>query len=579
MRTLPAAVVAALLACGASSVFAATFTVTNTNDSGPGSLRQAILDANATPGADTIAFNIPGTGVRTISPLSSLPALTDDAGTTIDGYTQPGSSPSTLALGDNAVLTIELTGVSVPGVADGITIRSSSSAIRGLVINQFDRGIAILRGSGNSVAGCFVGTDASGSVSRANRTGVHLQGTEILGNAILPLDNQTIGGTDPASRNLVSGNSEVGIGGQNVVDSVVEGNYIGTTRTGAAPLGNGIDGVLFTFSRGVSFGASVSGAGNLISGNVGGGLVLGPGGPMFIVGNRIGINAPGSAPLPNGIGIAAAQADGTRIGGLGAGDGNVVSGNLADGIRLANCQNYLVQGNFIGTDSRGLLPIPNLGQGISIFAGSSGHRIGGLSPEERNVIAYNGQAGVAIGRDAFDTSVSDRVSGNSIHDNGGLGIDLGSDGVTVNDSGDGDTGPNNLQNFPVLSSATSNGLSTRIRGSLNSSPGRTFTVEFFASPACDGSGNGEGQSFLGATLVTTDGSGNAVIDVTLSVPSLGQVLTATAMDAVSSTSEFSACVAVMGPPSPSTPVPLGWPVLVALGVLLAGAGAFLSRGR
>jgi hypothetical protein len=125
----------------------------------------------------------------------------------------------------------------------------------------------------------------------------------------------------------------------------------------------------------------------------------------------------------------------------------------------------------------------------------------------------------------------------------------------------------------------SNGVSTGVRGSLNSSPGTAFTIEFFASPVCDGSGNGEGQTLLGATAVTTDGSGNAVIDVTLSAPSFGQVLTATATDAAGNTSEFSGCVAVMGLPSPTAPVPLGWPVLAALGALLGAAGALLSRRR
>ena len=244
-----------------------------------------------------------------------------------------------------------------------------------------------------------------------------------------------------------------------------------------------------------------------------------------------------------------------------------------------NCRQYVVQGNFVGTDSTGLLPIPNLGHGISIYTFSNGQTIGGQSPAERNVIAYNGQAGIEIGRGIADGSIGNRVSGNSIHDNGGLGIDLGSDGVTANDPGDGDAGPNNLQNFPVLSAATSNEVSTGVRGSLDSSPATSFTIEFFASPVCDGSGNGEGQTFIGAAAVTTDGSGNAVIDATVPASSVGQVVTATATDAAGNTSEFSACVAVTGLPSPSVPVPLRWPVLAALGILLAAGGAFLSRGR
>jgi hypothetical protein len=572
VRILPAAAIAALLGCGAWSVSAATFTVTNTNDAGPGSLRQAILDANATPGADTIAFNIPGTGVRTISPLSSLPALTDDGGTTIDGYTQPGSSPNTLLLGDNAVLSVELSGTAAGAGAAGITTRSASNVIRGLVINRFDVGISIQR-SGNLVTGCFVGTDPGGSLSLGNRIGVELNqlGADV--------DSVAIGGASPAYRNLVSGNSDAGIAGQAVVDSSVEGNYVGTTRTGMAALGNRGDGLVFGFCVRVTIGGKAPGAGNLISGNSLRGINLGASQENLIQGNLIGTNATGSAALPNLVGIGLAQSITNKIGGSAIGEGNVISGNSQDGIFLANCQNHVVQGNFIGTDSAGLLPIPNLGHGMSIFAFSNGHTIGGQGPAERNVVAYNGHAGIAVGRDALDTSVGNRFSGNSIHDNGGLGIDLGADGVSANDGGEGDSGPNNLQNFPVLFAATSNGVSTGVRGSLNSSPGTAFTIEFFASPVCDGSGNGEGQTFLGATAVTTDGSGNAVIDVTLTAPPFGQVVTATATDPAGSTSEFSACVAVMGLPSPTAPVPLGWPVLAALGVLLAGAGAVLARGR
>ena len=346
-----------------------------------------------------------------------------------------------------------------------------------------------------------------------------------------------------------------------------------------APLGNGGDGLLLTYSFRVTIGGEALGSGNLISGNSLRGINLGASQEIRIQGNRIGTNATGSSALPNLVGIGIAQSISTRIGGSATGEGNVIGGNLQDGVFLANCQNHVVRGNFIGTDFAGLLPIPNLGHGVSIFAFSNGHTIGGQGLAERNVIAYNGHAGIAVGRDAMDTSVGNRFSGNSIHDNGGLGIDLGGDGVTANDAGDGDPGPNILQNFPVLSTATSNGVSTGVRGSLNSLPGTAFTIEFFASPICDGSGYGEGQTFLGATEVTTDGVGNAVVDVTLPASSFGQVVTATATDPVGNTSEFSTCVAVMGLPSPTAPVPLGWPVLAALGVLLAGTGAFLSRGR
>src|SRR5438105_5790153 len=116
---------------------AVTFTVTNTNDSGAGSLRQAILDANANPGTDMISFNIPGGGSHVITPASALPTITDPV--EIDGYTQAGASPNTLLDGDNAVLLIELNGSNIGGftLTPGLQINASNCEVRGLVINRF----------------------------------------------------------------------------------------------------------------------------------------------------------------------------------------------------------------------------------------------------------------------------------------------------------------------------------------------------------------------------------------------------------------------------------------------------------
>jgi hypothetical protein len=571
--SLPRAILLVSLASVATSS-AATFTVTSTSDSGPGSFRQAILDANATPGADTIAFNIPGTGVHTISPLSALPPLTDDAGTTIDGYTQPGSSPNTLAVGDDAVLLIELNGVLAGSFSVGIAVQSSSNSIRGLVINRFHRGILVQRSS-NSVTGCFVGSDPSGSIPRGNQGGIDLS------ELVPPLTNLTIGGTDPGARNLVSGNLEFGVGGFGIADSIVEGNYIGTTKTGMAPLANGSEGVIFGFSSKITIGGSAAGAGNLVSGNAGVGIGLGSSTlQMVIQGNFVGTNATGSRAIPNAIGIAAAQADEARIGGSAAGERNVISGNQQRGISLANCRNYVVQGNLIGPDSSGFLPIPNGGPGIYIFVSSNGHTIGGQGPGEGNVIAFNGGAGVGVGRDANDGSSGDRISGNSIHDNGGLGIDLGSDGVSANDPGDGDSGPNNFQNFPVVSSAVSDGITTRIQGTLDSLPATTFAIEFFGSPSCDPSDYGEGQTFLGEASVTTDAFGKASFQMSVPSGSGNQVVTATATDPAGNTSEFSACTGITFATLPSSVPTLDAMHLLGLALLLAAVGmSILARTR
>jgi len=573
---LPACL-ACVLAFSGTVLPAATFTVTSTSDAGPGSLRQAILDANAAPGADTIAFNIPGPGVHTISPLSALPPLTEDAGTTIDGYTQPGSSPNTLVIGDNAVLLIELNGASAGQFAVGITMQSFSNSIRGLVINRFYWGISIQR-SQNSVTGCFVGTDPDGSSARGNRIAIGLS-MNVVAESVVgpPLANLSIGGTDPGSRNLISGNLESGVSGFNVADSVVEGNYVGTTKSGMTSLPNGSYGVIFGFSSRVTIGGSDFGAGNLVSGNAGVGIGLGSSTlQMVIQGNLVGTNATGSGAIPNANGIAAAS-DEAKIGGSAAGEGNLISGNLQDGIRLVNCRNDVVQGNLIGTDSSASLPIPNLGRGVYIFVLSNDHRIGGQIPGERNVIAFNGGAGVVVGRDASDTSSGNRISGNSTHDNGGLGIDLGSDGVTPNDTCDADTGPNHGQNSPVLSSVASDAISTVIQGGLDSLPTTTFSIEFFSSPSCDPSGYGEGQRFLGSTTVTTDGSCNAAFNVTFPVNTAGQVITATATDPAGNTSEFSACASVTFATLPSSVPTLDAKHLLGLALLLGVVGVLALR--
>lgn len=472
----------------------ATFTVLNTTNAGAGSLRQAIVDANATANvggvADVIAFNIPGAGVHTISVgFAPLPTITDPV--VIDGYTQPGTNPNTLANGDNAVLRIELNGINTSG-GNGLHITAGNSIVRGLVINRFagfgdpsstdGYAIRLSINGANTIEGNFLGTDATGTISpdffincRAG-VGIHQSA------------NNLIGGNTPEARNVISGNGGLLLGGNN--------------------------------KAGINI---VSASGNRIQGNF------------------IGVDRSGTTALGNrGFGVWALGAVGTVIGGTGAGERNIISSNSSGGIsfRSSNDGNQ-VQGNFIGTDVTGTLGRGNQGNGVFV-SGSNNVMIGG-SLGGANTIAFNFIAGVAVFGGTGNAFLS-----NSIYSNGDLGIDLAPSfqgtSVTVNDIGDPDTGPNNLQNFPVITAASSSGNSVTVVGTLNSTAATVFRVEFFTNPVADPSGFGEGTRFLGARTVTTDASGNGsfafALALTTPVP-VGHFITATATDPGNNTSEFS----------------------------------------
>lgn len=457
---------------------AATFTVNSTNDVNDGtcdaahcSLREAIIAANATVGTDTIAFNIPGAGPHTIQPSPALPVITSPV--IIDGYTQPGSSPNTNPVGSaiNAVLKIELSGVSAGIGANGVKISAGNSTVKGLVINRFnDSGINLITNGGNTIEGNFIGTSITGTIDLGNSSD---------GVFIGSVSNNTIGGTTAATRNLISGNNFEGIeingSDSGATGNLVQGNYIGTDINGTVDLGN--------TDRGV---AIYSAANN------------------------------------------------TTIGGTTETARNLISGNDSVGILIYQTTGTIVQGNTIGTDITGTADLRNASHGVEIEQ-SSNSTIGGITAGAGNVIAFNGADGVNI-----YPGTGNAIHSNSIFSNTGLGIDLQVNGVTPNDLGDGDTGANNQQNFPVLIGAASG--STIVTGTLNSTANTTFRIEFFSNTACDPSGYGEGRTFLGSTNVTTDGSGNTNLSAffATTVP-VGQYVTATATDPNNNTSEFSQC--------------------------------------
>ena len=271
-------------------------------------------------------------------------------------------------------------------------------------------------------------------------------------------------------------------------------------------------------------------------------------GGNLIEGNYIGTDVTGTIDRGNvddGLDI---RTSSNTIGGTTAAARNIISGNDGDGVVLTTggATSNVVQGNYIGTDVTGTNPLGNGTHGVRLDNTASNNTIGGTVAGAANIIAFSAGRGVLLTATA---GTGNTIQRNSIFNNTSLGIDLQdptdpASGVTGNDAGDVDTGPNNLQNYPVLSLAASDGVSTTtIIGAFNSTPSTTFTLEFFSSTAADPSGNGEGEIYLGLDTVTTDAGGDVNFITVLPVGvSVGDVVTATATDPGNNTSEFSATV-------------------------------------
>jgi CSLREA domain-containing protein len=610
----------------AVSASAATYTVNSIDDIDDGvcdashcSLREAINAANANVGSDFVVFDINTSNissrVATIVLIDALPVITGPV--TIDGYSQrscanipaPCSRQNTLAVGNDAVLMVELNGAAIAdSVAAGLVINAPACLIRGLVINRFPyEGIIInSSASGTIISGNWIGLNATGSFHQPN-----LGDGLFINNAT----NVTIGGTTPATRNVISGN-DVG-GGAGVIitggaasGNKIQGNYIGTTGSGTSAAGNGTGIWLGQQVHGTTIGGTGAGAGNVISGNNDLGIYLDSAYNNQIQGNLIGVTGTGDFARGNGgVGIRLHNSITNTIGGTTAAARNVISGNGDCGILIDDSSNNVIEGNYIGTNAAGDNEIANAGQGIRMYGKSqtnkigdsvagagnviSGNKLEGISmegntsgtlvlrnfigtkangtgalgnerdgifirdahnnfigstiPNSGNIIAYNGVSSSYYGVDVYgDTAVGNAIRGNSIHDNNGKGIALTGQAAPPNDLDDLDTGQNNLQNSPVVTTAVnSNGITT-ITGTLNSEADKDYRLEFFANAQCGQTGYGEGQIYLGATGVTTSGH-NATFSVAFPGVSIGQVVTATATDPNGNTSEFSQCRQVTAP--------------------------------
>jgi IPT/TIG domain/FG-GAP-like repeat/PKD-like domain len=492
-RAVIAMVLSFCLILGAAGAFANNFLVINTNDSGDGSLRQAIFNANGNPGADTISFIFSGPAVHTITITSALPVVTDPL---IIDATLPGFTGIPL---------IELTTSSTASLS-GLEVQTTNCTIRGLIINRFWTGIDVVHGSANTIQGNWIGLASDGVTVAANNTGIALGSGS---------SNNRIGGTAAADRNVISGN-EVGvdISGRslvqyvnlNDVSNVIEGNFIGTDKTGtvAAPNGTGIL-------------LNQKAEGTLIGGLNNGG---GPGG------------------FGNGVGAASR---------------NIISGNKYHGVQTWSAVGRsMIQYNWIGLDVNGA-SLPNATLLTTDGSGQNGIFAGGPTTVAYNKIANNFGEGVRV----FNQSVD--FDANSIFSNQRLGIGFSSSGTPApNDAGDTAL----PQNYPVITSAISESTQVKINGTLNSAANSPFQLEFFSNTSCDPSGNGEGQTWLGGAAVFTDVNGNATFNVTLPtfVPA-GAFITSTARDAGLNGSEFSACrqVVAAAPPSVTSISPTSGP--------------------
>ncbi len=391
----------------ASMTHSATFTVTSTADTGPGTLRQAIADANAAAGSDEIVFAIPGTGPHVIQLAGSLPNVQGEL--TLDGSTQPGGDcaawPPTLNVSIDAAQSADF----------GLLIQGDDVTIRGISVHSAPlEGIRVVLSDRFTLTCSFVGTDATGTQGIGNGR---------VGLTIIDGDDHVIGESNGSVGNIIAASALEGMFLFSTTNALIVGNRIGSDITGNAALGNTIFGVNL---RG-TVGSTVQD--NVVVGNGGAGVVLesNTANENVVIGNSIGIGADGITALPNvefvgptgggpGSGIILNNAPGARIGGTASGEGNVIGANEGDGVLVFNDANdTVIQGNLIGTDATGLLPRGNGDSGIAIF--TTGNVVGGLADGAGNVLADNGLQGISIQR----TSSNDVV--------GNL-IGVGADGIT-----------------------------------------------------------------------------------------------------------------------------------------------------
>jgi titin len=502
---LPATLMVVAFLFHVGAVRGGTFTVTNTADSGAGSLRWAITNANANPGPDTINFQIIGAAPFTINLLSALPAVTDPV--TIDATTQPEWLTSGTPV-------VELNGAAAGSSSVGLQLNSASNSVLGLAINRFSAQGIVLSGGANFIQGNFIGTDTTGTLARGNGSfGIWVESSGNL-----------IGGRKSINGNVISGGNDTGIYIFNTSSNVVQGNYIGISANGATELGNNVNGITIDESSGNLIGGP-SGGRNFISGNGVSGVFLNGAAAVqnLIQGNYIGTDVSGGLVAGNANdGITVSGAPSNTI------SGNVISGNGTNGVFLtgAGASGNVVAANFIGTDATGKAALGNYNAGVTISAGNA--NLIGAS----NVISGNLANGIFLTGGAGGNLVRGNViglsaAGTNALPNGFNGISIGGAssniiGGTVSVarnliSGNANNGIGILIVTDVLNTVVGNYIGTDVTGTKaipNVLAGvRVQACSNLIGGVTAGSGNvisGNGQE--GIWLVGTNGSavGNAV---------------------------------------------------------------------
>lgn len=578
-----------------SDAHAGVFVVTNTNDSGSGSLRYALTMCAASAGPHTIQFNIPTsdagyntqTGVWVIAPQSTFSIITR-SNITIDGSTQTTNQGNTNQLGPEIV-------IDGGGTGDyGFRFMNAANiSLKGLNIRGFTKGAQFYNAPHSTVSACYIGVNETADSIISNDIGLEF---------ISGSDSCLIGGSSPADRNIISGNQHIGIRLLDVKYCTVSANYIGTNREGTMALPN-YDGM--SMEGAVQFctiGGLTEGERNLISGNTDYGLPLfGVGATAnIVIGNYIGTDATASYAIGNTYGVLFDDGSfGNRVGGHSDAERNIISGNVGYGVFFYNngTNSNILRNNYIGTDCTGLHAIPNtagiiidgisysnimdsniisgnlqsgiginitgsdsniivrnligvnaIGQplpngldGIRISQGPKATRIGG-TPAEANIIANNGACGVYI---TNETCTENLISCNSFYNNGSLAIDLFQPGVTLNDDGDIDNGANRLLNFPEITSVTSSDGILLVSGSLDTPSPSSVEIQLYVA-AVDNSAYGEGQTYLESLYPNADGYWS----VSLSNVPPESYFTALSIDQDGNTSEFSRAVSLTGAAEP-----------------------------